>query len=90
MLRSKCYAEINRNGVELKVLLISPYRANTTFSAARQDLMPSEALLIIYSVLREAGHTPIMKHFTTRSTEEMENPLDYSKEVVLDIIRKKT
>lgn len=78
----------------MKVLLVTPYRQNLTtnraIGQARQDLMPSAALLALAAVLREAGHEPILRELTTNVTEAMENPGDYGKGVVIDLIRKES
>jgi anaerobic magnesium-protoporphyrin IX monomethyl ester cyclase len=73
----------------MKVLLVAPYRPCSTGSGSkRQDIAPSEALLTLYSVLREAGHSPIMRNFTTTGVEAMSDPLKYSYDSILEIINK--
>ena len=75
----------------MKVLLVAPYRpqqCTTGSTSKRQDIMPSEALLTLYAVLREAGHSPIMHNFTTNYVEAMSDPLQYSYNTILEIINK--
>ena len=70
----------------MKVLLLAPYRPYIDDGTKRQDIVPSEALLILYAVLREAGHAPIMHNFTTNVVDAMPNPEQYSYEKTLEII----
>ena len=71
----------------MKVLLLAPYRPHINFGTKRQDILPSEALLILYAVLREAGHQPIMRNFTTNVVEEKPDPVQFSYDTVLKIIK---
>ena len=70
----------------MKVLLLAPYRPYIDDGTKRQDIVPSEALLILYAVLREAGHDPIMHNFTTNVVEAMPNPVEYSYKKTLEVI----
>ena len=72
----------------MKVLLVAPYRPFIQPGSKRQDIVPSEALLTLYAVLREAGHEPIMRNYTTNVVEKMQDPVQYSYNNVLDIIKK--
>jgi len=72
----------------MKVLLLAPYRPNLNFGEKRQDVTPSEALLILYAVLKEAGHTPIMENLTTNKIESLSDPIQFSYSKVLEIIKK--
>ena len=71
----------------MKVLLLAPYRPHINFGSKRQDILPSEALLILYAVLREAGHQPIMRNFTTNVVEAKPDPVQFSYDSVLKIIK---
>ena len=71
----------------MKVLLVAPYRKNMTQIAVRQDILPSEALLILAAVLRENGHSPIIRNFTTNVTEAMDDPEQHSLDTTIEIIR---
>ncbi len=72
----------------MKVLLVAPYRPNLNPGTNRQDIVPSEALLILYAVLRDAGHSPIMHNYTTNVTESMEDPTQYSYDHIINVIKK--
>lgn len=71
----------------MKVLLVAPYRANHGLGAVRQDIMPSAALIALAAVLREAGHEPVVRDFTTNVVEAMPDPLGYANASVVKIIR---
>lgn len=71
----------------MKVLLVAPYRVNLAVKNARQDILPSEALLALAAVLRENGHQPIIRNFTTNVVEAMDNPTQYSYDATIKIIR---
>ena len=71
----------------MKVLLLAAYHPHIGFGTKRQDLLPSEALLILYAVLREAGHQPIMRNFTTNVVEAKPDPVQFSYDTVLKIIK---
>ncbi|WP_133511717.1 B12-binding domain-containing radical SAM protein [Candidatus Thiosymbion oneisti] len=77
----------------MKVLLVAPYRPFhssriETKVTDKEDIMPSAALLILAAVLREAGHTPIVREFATSTVDAMPDPLQYSYDTVLEIIKK--
>jgi len=71
----------------MNILLVAPYRKNLTRKKFRQDILPSEALLILAAVLRENGHMPIIKNYTTNRIEAMDDPRQYSYDTTMDIIR---
>lgn len=59
----------------MKVLLIAPYRDEKQYD--REDFLPSSALLCLAASLREAGHTPILRDFGTRTVQAQKNPTQY-------------
>lgn len=72
----------------MKVFLVAPYRTDLTPAGQkREDIMPSEALLVLAAVLREAGHEPIMRNYTTTQTDRMDAPREYSLRDSVRIIR---
>ncbi len=71
----------------MNILLVAPYRNNLTRKKFRQDILPSEALLILAAVLRENGHSPIMRNFTTNMIEAMDDPKQFSYDETVKIIR---
>ena len=80
----------------MKIFIVSPYRKNLavgsdTTSAAdceRMDLFPSEAILILTAVLREAGHAVINRDYTVKSVASQDNPKKYAQNDALEIIKR--
>lgn len=68
----------------MKVLLITPYLDIAEDN--RNDFLPSGALLCLASVLREAGHTPILLDLNSRAVHSQNEPTDYCLKKILNTI----
>jgi anaerobic magnesium-protoporphyrin IX monomethyl ester cyclase len=65
----------------MKVLLIAPYMESS--DEKRNDFLPSGALLCLASVLREAGHKPVLLDLNNRVVHHQENPREYCIQKIL-------
>ena len=72
----------------MKVLLLAPYRPPLVNAVDDSFILPSEALLILYAVLREAGHEPIMRNYTTNVVEKKPDPVKFSHDDIKEILDK--
>lgn len=68
----------------MKVLLIAPYLDDSGIK--RNDFLPSGALLCLASVLREAGHVPVLLDLNNKKTHEQPDPGQYCLRKILDKI----
>lgn len=72
----------------MKVLLVAPYRPPLESSTDTSYKLPSEALLILYAVLRQAGHEPIMRNYTNNVVEKKPDPKKFSHDDIKEILDK--
>jgi len=72
----------------MKVLLLAPYRPGLGKREKREDMLPSESLLMLYAVLRKVGHTPIMRNYTNNVVHAKSDPLKFSHDDIKEILDK--